>query len=65
VSNAVVVPDVTRGDVGTARRQLSDLGLPIDVIALIGASGASVISQNPSGGSRVAPGSTVSVSAFP
>ncbi len=64
-SNAVVVPDVTQGDVGTARQQLSDLGLPIDVIALIGASGASVISQNPSAGSRVAPGSSVSVSAFP
>ena len=65
LSNAVVVPDVTQGDVGAARQQLGALGLNVHVIALIGASGASVISQNPSGGSRVAPGSAVSISAFP
>jgi beta-lactam-binding protein with PASTA domain len=65
VSNAVVVPDVTRGNVGQARDQLSPLGLSLKVSAMFGASGASVISQVPLAGTRVEPGSTVLVSAFP
>ncbi|QNK79632.1 Stk1 family PASTA domain-containing Ser/Thr kinase [Nakamurella sp. PAMC28650] len=65
VSDAVTVPDVSNGNVGQARQQLSDLGLGLQVSALFGASGASVLSQSPSGGSRVAPNSTVRVSAFP
>ena len=64
-SDAVVVPDVTQGDVGTARAQLADLGLNIEVIALFGRNGASVLTQSPSAGHRVEPGGTVRVSAFP
>jgi len=65
LSDAVVVPDITQGDVGSARQQLSDLGLRIEVSAMFGASGASVIDQLPAAGRRVEPGSTVVVSAFP
>jgi len=65
LSDAVLVPDVTEGDVGSARQQLSDLGLRIEVSAMFGASGASVIDQLPGAGRRVEPGSTVLVSAFP
>lgn len=65
LSNAVIVPDVTQGDVEQARTQLSDLGLQISLTAMFGASGASVIGQIPDGGTRVEPGSTVQVSAFP
>ena len=65
LSDAVVVPDVTQGDVGVARQQLSDLGLQVAVSAMFGSSGASVMSQNPGGGTRVEPGSTVLVTAFP
>jgi beta-lactam-binding protein with PASTA domain len=65
LSDAVTVPDVTNGNVGQARQQLADLGLGIEVSALFGASGASVLSQTPSAGTRVAPASTLIVSAFP
>lgn len=65
LSDAVVVPDVTQGDVGQARQQLASVGLQTEVSALFGASGAPVIGQSPGGGNRVEPGSTVVVSAFP
>ena len=65
LSDAVTVPDVTRGDVGAARSQLDTLGLVLSVSAMFGSSGASVIDQVPGAGSRVQPGSTVIVSAFP
>ncbi|MET3805008.1 serine/threonine-protein kinase [Nakamurella sp. UYEF19] len=65
LSNAVIVPDVTKGDVGQARTQLSDLGLQLSLAAMFGGAGASVIGQIPDGGTRVEPGSTVQVSAFP
>ncbi len=65
LSDAVVVPDVTQGDVGEARAALQALGLQIDLTALVGTSGASVIGQMPSAGTRVEPNSTVVVSAFP
>ena len=65
LSNAVAVPDVTQGDLGTARQQLAAAGLDIEISSLFGASGASVTGQVPSAGSRVQPGSTVIVSAFP
>ncbi len=65
LSNAAVLPDLTRGNVGSARQALTDLGLQIQVSALFGASGASVVSQYPGAGRRVEPGSTVQVSAFP
>lgn len=65
LSDAVVVPDVTQGDVGAARAQLESLGLQVDVTALFGRSGASVTGQVPSAGNRLQPGSTVYLSAFP
>lgn len=65
LSDAVVLPDVTQGDVGTARTQLESLGLQVDVTALFGRPGASVTGQTPSAGNRLQPGSTVYLSAFP
>ena len=65
LSDAVPVPDVTQGDIRAARDTLAGLGLQIEVTAMIGANGSSVIGQLPSAGRRVAPGSTVEVSAFP
>ena len=65
LSNAVVVPDVTQGDVGSATAQLQALGLQVDVTALFGRSGSSVTGQLPSAGKRMQPGSTVYISAFP
>ena len=65
LSNSVLVPDVTNGDVGTARAQLESLGLQVEVTALFGRSGAAVTGQLPSRGSRLQPGSTVYLSAFP
>jgi serine/threonine-protein kinase len=65
LSSAVVVPDVTQGDVGNATAVLNSLGLQVEVTALFGRSGASVTGQLPSAGARLEPGSTVYLSAFP
>ncbi len=65
ISNDVVVPDLGRDNVGQARQQLAELGLVTDVSAMFGSAGAAVIDQSPGSGSRVQPGSTVTLTAFP
>ncbi|MDQ2737318.1 MAG: PASTA domain-containing protein, partial [Actinomycetota bacterium] len=65
ISNAVVVPDLGQDNVGQARQQLAELGLVTDVSAMFGSAGAAVIDQSPGSGSRVQPGSTVTITAFP
>ncbi len=65
LSNSVVVPGVTGGRLRTARELLTGLGLGVDLDAMIGAGGSSVLSQNPHAGTRVPPGSAVRVTAFP
>nr|WP_275889337.1 Stk1 family PASTA domain-containing Ser/Thr kinase [Nakamurella flavida] len=63
-STAVTVPKLN-GTVGQARSALAALGLPLRVTALFGADSADIISQDPNAGTRVAPGTRVSVTAFP
>jgi serine/threonine-protein kinase len=65
VSTAVTVPDLTRGSVSDAKNAASGLGLQIDVHALFGMGASRVTGQNPAAGTLVAPGSTVSISAWP
>ena len=65
LSTAVTVPDVTQGDLGSAKTQLDGLGLQVEVTALFGRSGAAVTGQMPGAGARVQPGSTIYLSAFP
>lgn len=61
VSNAVKVPDLTRGTVEDARLQLATLGLKITVRTWLGDDTSKVVKQIPAVGSRVPPGSSVQV----
>ena len=65
VSTAVTVPDLTSGSVGDARGTLSALGLGLEVHALFGMNISGVTGQSPDPGTLVAPGATVTVSAWP
>ena len=64
VSTAVTVPKLS-GTVGQARAALDALGLRFQVSALFGPDSADIISQDPNAGTRVAPGTRVSATAFP
>ena len=61
VSNAVTVPFVLGQSVSSARAELTDLGLDVNVRSDSGL----VIGQLPGGGARVKPGSSVNLVSFP
>jgi serine/threonine-protein kinase len=65
VSNAVTVPDLGGHKVGEAQQALEKLGLSARVQQLLSRPDSRVIAQFPSAGSRVRPGSTVLLGAFP
>ncbi|MBJ8343231.1 Stk1 family PASTA domain-containing Ser/Thr kinase [Antrihabitans sp. YC2-6] len=65
VSNAVKVPDVTGQSVNSARDDLTAAGLDVDVRQLAPINASLVIAQNPAGGKRVQPGSSVTITSFP
>lgn len=65
VSDAVKVPDVRGSSVDDARKELRKLGLAVDVNQLVPVGRSRVIKQSPSAGSDAAPGSTVTLTAFP
>jgi beta-lactam-binding protein with PASTA domain len=64
-SNAVQVPDLTGRTIAQATKDLDKLGLELSVSAFFGTDGAAVWDQTPGAGGRLAPGGTVSVTAFP
>lgn len=64
-SNSVTVPDLVDDTVRQARQKLDKLGLQLEVSALFGNEDSTVYDQSPARGGRVAPGGTVSVTAFP
>ncbi|WP_461166897.1 Stk1 family PASTA domain-containing Ser/Thr kinase [Tsukamurella serpentis] len=61
----VTVPSVTGMNVAQARSILQDAGLQVKVNGFFASDGSQVIWQDPSGGSRVKAGSTVTVTALP
>lgn len=63
LSTSVTVPDITGRTVGTAEELLTAQGLRMEVSGLFGGFGT-VLSQDPEGGSRVQPGSTVTLGAL-
>jgi beta-lactam-binding protein with PASTA domain/serine/threonine protein kinase len=63
VSNAVTMPDVRGRNVDEAGAQLTSAGLYVQVTSFFGL-GSTVESQDPEPGTRVAPGSTVSLNTF-
>ncbi len=65
VSNAVTVPSLLGRSVGSARTTLETLGLTIDVRQVVDTDGSLVITQSPGAGSRVEPGSEVTVVSLP
>ena len=65
VSNAVTVPGLRGRTVGTARTQLTELGLQAGVRQLVAFDGSLVVSQNVDAGTRVPPDSTVVITALP
>lgn len=65
VSNAVLVPSLLGRSVGSSRETLDRLELGIQVRQVFDTDGSLVVSQNPGPGSRVAPGSTVTVVSLP
>lgn len=62
-SNSVTVPDLDGRTVADARRIVQQLGLEFEDTTFFGGEGATVFSQTPNAGGRVAPGGTVSVTA--
>ncbi|WP_089249049.1 Stk1 family PASTA domain-containing Ser/Thr kinase [Rhodococcoides kyotonense] len=65
VSNAITVPSLLGRSVGSARQTVQGLELDFKVRQVVDTDGSLVISQNPSPGTRVAPGSSVSVVSLP
>ncbi|GAA3437805.1 Stk1 family PASTA domain-containing Ser/Thr kinase [Kutzneria kofuensis] len=65
VSNAVVVPDLTNMNAEDARNTLKGLGLDIDVQGFFGGKNGRVFAQDQPPGSRVKPGSKITVHVFP
>ena len=65
VSNAVRVPSVVGQSVSTARADLEGAGLEVQVRQVARTDSSLVISQNPGGGSRVEPGTTVTLVSLP
>ncbi|WAM14245.1 MULTISPECIES: Stk1 family PASTA domain-containing Ser/Thr kinase [Rhodococcus] len=65
VSNAVRVPSMLGRTVGSARDELSRLGLDVKVRSVTDTDRSFVISQNPGSGDLVKPGSTVTLVSLP
>ncbi|MGW0175775.1 Stk1 family PASTA domain-containing Ser/Thr kinase [Rhodococcus sp. NPDC003322] len=65
VSTAVKVPSMIGRSVGSARDELVGLGLEVQVRQVSESDRSLVISQNPGSGTRVEPGSTVTLTALP
>ena len=65
VSDLVTVPGLRGRSVGSAREALRALGLQVRVSQLLPTDTSLVLSQDPGGGTRVRPGTTVTVTAFP
>ncbi len=65
VSNAVTVPEFLGSTVDAARQQAAALGLPLDVRQFVPRSTSQVFAQFPLAGSKVQPGTTVHLTAFP
>ncbi|WP_072806327.1 Stk1 family PASTA domain-containing Ser/Thr kinase [Rhodococcoides yunnanense] len=65
VSNAITVPSLLGRSVGSARDVLQTLELDVKVRQVVDTDGSLVITQNPSPGTRVAPGSSVSLVSLP
>lgn len=63
VSNAITMPDVRGRNVDEAGGQLTNAGLYVQVTSFFGL-GSTVQSQDPAPGTRVEPGSTVSLNTF-
>ncbi|MBH0780074.1 Stk1 family PASTA domain-containing Ser/Thr kinase [Nocardia bovistercoris] len=65
VSNAVKMPFVVGQSVGDARARLQNLGLTVQVQQLTPSDNSVVIGQSPGANSKIAPGSTVNLTALP
>jgi serine/threonine-protein kinase len=65
VSTTAPVPMLIGKTVGEAKALLAKFGLQAQVSQLFGGDSSAVLGQNPGPGTRVPPGSTVQVSAFP
>ncbi|MFC7751913.1 PASTA domain-containing protein [Tsukamurella soli] len=65
VATNIVVPSVTGMSVREARQTLEALGLAVKVQSLLSSDSSQVIWQSPGGGSRVAAGGTVTITAIP
>jgi serine/threonine-protein kinase len=65
VSNAVVVPDLTQMSADDARNTLKGLGLDIDVQGFFGGKNGKVFGQDPPPGTKVQPGTKITVQVFP
>lgn len=65
VSNAIQVPSLLGRSVGSARETLERLELDVRVRQVFDTDGSLVVSQTPGPGSRVAPGSSVTVVSLP
>lgn len=63
-SDSVTVPDLDGRSVADARRIVAQLGLTLTDTTFFGGDGATVFSQSPNAGGRVAPGGTVTVTAL-
>ena len=65
VSDLVTVPGLRGRSVGSARTVLEGLGLRVRVSQLVGTDTSLVLGQDVAGGTRVRPGTTVTLTAFP
>ncbi|WP_127782477.1 Stk1 family PASTA domain-containing Ser/Thr kinase [Rhodococcus sp. X156] len=65
ISDAVTVPGVRGRTVDSARAALAELGLRVKVQQLVPFDGSLVVGQSAEGGSRVAPGAEVTITALP
>ncbi|MDJ0393067.1 Stk1 family PASTA domain-containing Ser/Thr kinase [Rhodococcus sp. G-MC3] len=65
VSTAITVPSLLGRSVGSARTTLEKLELGVKVRQVIDTDGSLVVTQNPGPGTRVAPGSSVTVVSLP
>jgi len=64
VSNAVRVPSMLGRSVEAAKSELERLGLAYEVRQIVTSDRSLVIAQTPGSGSRVAPGSTVTLTSL-
>ncbi len=64
VSNAIKVPSLLGRSVGSAKNELDRLGLPYEVRQIISSDRSLIVSQDPSAGSRVTPGTTVTLTSL-